>query len=271
MGDELVRQLLPTLNRMAWPESQEATQLGRKAYEIGLDKADEYQSDPKTLAAALRIFQSGESQPYAFAGVAYTLLKAAREEDGSYSEIGLTSSLAWLEKAQALAPDLLEVNMIEAFIYVYSGRYDDARIILDYLENISSVDYYVLRAEIAYWQEQGKLEGAVHWYQKAVMNAETVPQKLRLRKELGDCYFQFQQYDKAVSVYQEAVHFATENPWLWHQMSLAYWEMGDYEEAAHCNRRALKIQKDMPEALKMQDALKEKIDSGGLTKRLFGR
>ena len=122
MGRVLLEKLLPALVKMDWPVKLEATELGRKAYEIGLDKADEYQHDAKVLAAALRTFQTGDSRPYAFAGVAYVLVKASREKDGSYAEPGLSSALDWLEKAQEMAPDITDVNMIEAFIYVYSGR-----------------------------------------------------------------------------------------------------------------------------------------------------
>lgn len=271
MGQTLVEKMLPTLEKMDWPETREATALGLQAYEVGLDKADEYSNDPKSLAAALRAFQSGDSRPYAFAGVAYTLLQASREADGSYSQDGLGAALDWLEAAQDLAPDQVEINMIEAFIYVYSGRFDDARLILDYLGHVEPYNYHLLTAEIAYWEKQGNLEKAVQWYQQAMNAADTVPRKLRLRTGLGDCYLAHRQDDKALEVYKEAVHFARENPLLWHKMSLAYWRKEDFEEAQRCNKRALALRPDFPEALKLEAAIKEKLDKGGLTQRLFGR
>lgn len=271
MGQALIEKMLPDLASRKWPETVEATELGRKAYEVGLDKADEYMRDPRVLAAALSTFQSGDSRPYAYAGVAYILVKASRENNGSYSDLGLSSALEWLEKAQEMAPDVTDINMIEAFIYVYSGRLDDARLVLDYLESINSNDYHVLRAEIAYWQEQGKLDETVYWYEKGINAADSVPQKLRLRSNLGDCYLTMKQYDKAIEVYREAVHFSKENPWLWHNMSLAYWKVEDDEEAARSNSKALALKPDFPEARKMELMLKEKMDTGGFRKRLFGR
>ncbi len=271
MGRILIEKMLPVLSKTNWPESQKASELGRQTYEVGLDKVDEYFDDPKTLASAIRIFQSGDSQPYAFAGIAYTLLKAAREKDGTYAQSGLTSALEWLEKAQNLAPDVVEINMIEAFTYVYDHRFEDARLILDYLESVDSENYHVLRAEVAYWQKQGEIEKALLWYSQAIEAAETVPRKLRLRVKMGDCYFQNKQYDEALSVYEEAIHFSPENAGLWHRMSLAYWGIEEYQEAAYCNRRALKIQADLPEALRMEEALSAKKDSGGITKRLLRR
>ena len=69
MGQTLVEKMLPALAKMDWPDIPEATELGRKAYEIGLDKADEYKRDSRVLASALRTFQSGNSRPYALAGI----------------------------------------------------------------------------------------------------------------------------------------------------------------------------------------------------------
>jgi tetratricopeptide (TPR) repeat protein len=256
---------------MKWPETTAATELGRQAYEIGMDKADDYVNDPRDLAAALRTFQTGKSRPYAFAGVAYTLVKASREKDGTFSQAGLTEALNWLEKAQELDPDVLEINVVEALIYVYSGRFDDARLVLDYLEAIDHRNYYILRAEIAYWQEQGQLDESVRWYEQTISVAETVPQKLRLRRSLGDLYLKHKRYEQAAGVYREAIHFSKENPRLWHNMSVAYWHLGDYQEAQRCNEHALKLNSESPEALKMESALKEKLGTGSLGRRLFGR
>lgn len=271
MGQRLVEKMLPALDKMPWPETTTATELGRQAYEIGLDKADEYVSDAKVLVGALRTFQSGESRPYAFAGAAYTLVKASREQNGSYARAGLDEALKWLEKAQEMDPDVLEINFVEALIYIYSGRFDDARLVLDYLEAIDGENYYVLRAEIAYWQEQGQLEESVRWYEQTIAVAETVPRKLRLRRDLADCYLHFKKYDKAIEAYREAVHFAKENPRLWHNMSIAYWQVGNYEEANRCNQQALKLQSDFAAARQMEEALKDRMGTGSLGRRLFGR
>lgn len=271
MGKILVEKMLPSLSKMTWPENPEATPLGRRAYEIGLDKVDEYSGDPKTLASALRTFQTGESRPYAFAGVAFTLVRASREKEGSYSQLGLNAALEWLELAQELAPDVVEINMIEAYIYIYGGRYNDARLILDYLTDIDPANYFVRAAEMVYWREQGNLDNMIHWFEEASAVAETVPRKLRLRIALADAYLAFGRDDAALNVYQESVHFARENPQLWHKMSLAYWRKEEFEEADRCNKKALALQNDYPEAQKMQEALKDKLDTGGFARRLFGR
>lgn len=270
MGRAIVEKMLPVLAKMEWPENDQVTELGRRTYEIGLDKADEFKFDSKVLASALRTFQSGDSKPFAYAGVAYTLVKAAREADGTYNELGLNASLDWLEKAQDLAPDVTDINMIEAYIYVYSGRFEDARLILDYLQGIDNGNYHVRKAEVSFWQEQGKLEEAVYWYDKAIAAADTVPQKLRLRSDLGDFYLAMGRHEKAIEIYREAIHFAKENARMWHNMSLAYWHLEDFEEAARCNKRALALRPEFSAARKMEAMLDEKMESKGFRKRLFG-
>lgn len=270
MGKEFIEKLLPNLQKMPVPATEEATPQGRQTYVIGLQKVDEYKGETATLIAALRIFQTCNSQPYVFAGVAYTLVHAARESDFTYDQQGLDAAMEWLERAQELAPNEVDINMIEAFIYIYSGRFEDARLVLDYLKNIEPQNSYLMRAEIAYWEGMKELDEAVKWYQKAMDTADTVPQKLHLRNHLADLYLEHGEDEKALKIYQEAVHFSKEDPWLWHGISVVYFNRGDYKEAQRYNKIALDLQ-DFPDGRQMEQELKAKMGTGGLVSRLFGR
>jgi tetratricopeptide (TPR) repeat protein len=270
MGQKLVDKMLPTLNKMEWPESPVASALGLKTYEIGRDKADEYSGNPKSLIDALRIFQSGDSRPFAFAGVAYTLVKAALESDNSYAQKGLDAALDWLEKAQALAADVTDINVIEVDIYIYGGRLDDARLVLDYLKEGDPANYYSTVAEANYWQHKGEIDDAIYWYQRAIDDAGTVPRKLYLRARMGDCYLQFGQYQQALEVYKEAEYFSKDNPYLMHKMSIAHWHLKEYRESSYYNKEVL-AQINLPEAQQLENALKQELGTGGLTDRLFRR
>jgi tetratricopeptide (TPR) repeat protein len=195
---------------------------------------------------------------------------ASKEVDLSYSQEGLDAAMTWLEQAQELAPNEVDINMIEAFIYVYSGRFEDTRLILDYLKNIEPQNIYLMRAEIAYWEGLKDMDQAVKWYQKAMDTAENVPQKLALRNQLADLYLEHGEDDKALKIYQEAVHFSKEDPYLWHGMSVVHFNKEDYKEAHRFNKIALDLL-DFPEARQMERDLNSKMGSGGLVNRLFGR
>jgi tetratricopeptide (TPR) repeat protein len=270
MGRELLKQLLPAIEEMEWPSTQMSTGQGRQTFEVGLEKVYSYQEDPDVLLAALRIFQSGDSSPFACAGVAHTLVVASQAKDGTCSQAGLDQAMVWLEKAQEAEPDIIEINVIEALVYTCGGRLDDARIVLDYLQEQDPTNYHLNVAEVAYWRARNAGENVVHWLEQAMGAAVTVPQRLRMRTKLADHYLETGEQDKALAAYKEAVHFNKDNALLWHKISLIHWTMNDFEEADRCNRAALRL-KNLPEARRLAAALKKKRSKSGLKGRLFGR
>jgi predicted Zn-dependent protease len=270
MGEKLLKQLLPHLEKMSWPVEQGATPQGQVAYMIGLEKVESYTDDPKTLAEALRIFQSGGSAAYAYAGVAYVLVAASREGDGTYAAEGLERAMAWLERAQELLPDDVEVNMIEALVYVYNGRFADARLILDYLHEQEPDNYHIHLAEMAHWSAQNETAQAAVAARKAAQQATTVPQRLRLHSHLAELYLESGQLDEALKLYKETLHLDPRNPLIWHKISLVYWRMEDVDEADRANQQSLRLG-NLAAAQQMAEQIKAKRrgDSGllGLFKR----
>lgn len=270
MGHSLVQQLLPILAKMKWPPNPQPTLVGHKTFEVGVDKVDNYRDDPKTLGAALRTFQTSDSRPYALAGGAYTLVAAAREEDDSYVQEGLDTAISLLERAQETAPDVPDINMIEALIYIYSNRLDDARIVLDYLHRQDPLNYYIHRAELAYWIARNDPQKAISWCEKTMNVAKELPQRLRLQSTLGTLYLRKGEPQKALAVLQEAAHFDPQNPYIWNQLAETYIELNELKEATNYNERALAI-KQFPAALETQARIRRKFGTtGSLRDRLFG-
>lgn len=273
MGKTLVSQMIPALRKLKLSDTEALTTSGYQAFEVGRDKVDAYRGDPKTLGDALRVFQTANSFPYECAGIAFTLVVASRETGGSYYQPGLDEALAWLEKAQAVAPDVTDINVIEPLIYIYGGRLDDARLVLDYLHEQADNHYYLFRTEVDYWQERGDLEKALAWSQRAMEAAETVPQRLRLKSRVGDMYMELGQVDQALETYKEALHFDPDNAWLWHRASLTEWQRENYAEASRLNQKALRLDPDLASARQLREALDEREEessSGGLFGRLLG-
>jgi len=273
MGEQLVNQLLPHLAKVTWPTNPVATPQGRVTYEIGLDKVESYSGDPRLLADAIRTFQSGGSEPFAYAGVAYVLIAASQEPDGSYAPAGLDAAMAWLEKAQALEPDLVDINVIEALIYVYHGRFPDARLVLDYLHDQEPHNYHLHLVETIYWMQQGDVEQTAAAAETAVSRAITPPQRLRLRSQLAEFYLQANHVDEALEIFRENVHFDAQNPLAWHKLSAAYFAKGELEEADRANQQSLRLG-NLPAAQQMAEQIKARrkgesgiLGLGGLFKR----
>ena len=269
MGQQLIAKLVPLLEKVTWPTDMAATEQGRRSYLVGLEKVDAYNGDPNQLTAALKTFVTGGSQPFAYAGAAYTLIAAAEEKDGSYDTEGLDVAMAWLEKAQDLEPDVLEINMLEALIYVHNGRLEDARLVLDYLHDLSPSEYYLYRIEVAYWQALGDVEQTVSWFEQAASVAASVPQRLAMRAQLADFYFRQKMWPEAQETYKEALHFDNSNALLWHKLALIHWQLEDIDEAEKCNQQTLRL-KDFPAARQLEETIKKKKSEGGVWGKLFG-
>lgn len=260
MGQQIVDKLLPGLEKMKWPTDGTASTQGHSAYLIGLEQLDEYKGNPKELMGTLRTFVSGQSAPYAYAGAANILILAAKEKDDSYAESGLEAAMNYLERAQETAEDITEINVTEAYVYIYSGQFDNARLVLDYLHDQDIGNFYVTRAEVAFWKRQGNLEETIHWTDQAIRAADVVPKKLRLKWQLGDLYLDHGMMDEALAVFKEAVHFDRENMALWHKIAMIHVKQGNIEEAYRINQQSLRI-KDYPAGRKLELALKERLSN----------
>lgn len=273
MGRALVSQLLPMLQKMEWTGSPHATPAGALVFRTAIDQADGYRGDPNVLGAALRTVRTGDSLPYMYAGVAYILLVAAGPATPgagrAHDVTGLESALDWLEKAQETAPENVEINVIEALIYTYAERYDDARLVLDYLQGEAPDNYYLLRAETIYWQHAGDYEQALDWNRRALEQAETVPQRLRLKSTEALIHQQAGDATQALEAFTEALHFDDKNAWLCHQISLIHFGQEAIEEAIRFNEKAIALQPDFPEAQALGERLAEQQRSSGFLGRFF--
>ena len=279
MGQALISQLLPALQKLEWRGNRGTTPAGALVFRTTVDQVDGYRGDSRVLGLALRTARTGDSLPYTYAAVAYILLAASGPEtvganpvlvNDAYDATGLEAALQWLEKAQELAPEETAINVIEALIYIYGGRNDDARLVLDYLQQEAIGDYFLQRAEMTYWQHVGEYDEALEWNRRAYQEASTVPQRLRLKSAAAAIHQQAGDIEKALEAYKEALHFDQENAWLCHQISFLCDEQGAHEEAIRFNERALKLQPEMVEAQQFREHLKERQQSSGILGRFFG-
>ncbi|MCB0033724.1 MAG: tetratricopeptide repeat protein [Anaerolineales bacterium] len=276
MGSDLVAKLIPYIERMEWPSNQQINEVGIRAFDIALDEVDSYRNDPKPLQKALLSLQTGGCEPLCYAGIAYTLVAASEEKEGTYAQEGLDEAMKWLEKAQAITPDVIDINFIEALVYVYSDRFEDARLVLDYLQEQSTTDNYRLLVTESILSYRIKdLEGLTYWTDLAGQAAANVPQRLRLIGRVADAFLEAEDYDNALEQYKKAIHFDKDNPALWHKVSLIHWRLENYEEAQRYNQQVLKLDPRIKAAQKMSAALKEKLgqddEGGNALSRLFKR
>ena len=209
MGKKLVKQLLPGLEKMQLPENA-AGDSARSARRIESDwiRLIRIKAIRRRWLDALGTFRSGQSRPFTCAGIAYTLVAASQEQDGSYDPIGLDAAMEWLEKAQETEPDILLINMIEALIYIYNGRFEDARLVLEYLHQQDADQLLFACGRDGSGATAGEIEKAGLWYEQGrQIGASMRRNDYDCKPGWGIFIWSKAFYDKALVMFKEAAHF----------------------------------------------------------------
>lgn len=270
MNDPLLNQLVQMVNNANWPASQRTGMQTRRIYERGLDEVNAFSGDPRSYANALGIFQRTDSCPYAYAGIAYTLAHASWLNDKVDAQ-GITEAIHWLEKAQEWEADRIEINFIEAFIYIISKDLQNGRAVLDYLGRQNPQYYHYCLMEMLYHRYGNRLSGHNTWFEKALNAAQTPPQQAYACALAGNYYLKLGRYDQSIGLFKEVVKIKPDDAWAWHNMSVMLMSMDNYDDASLCNQKALSIM-DFGAARSVEQRLeKYKKMGGSRLGRLFKR
>lgn len=251
-------EILKVAKRTQWSYQKQTTPASTKIYNIGLHKVDTYRGSVAPLLEALGIFYSAHCLPYAYAGVAYTLIPASYVEDTVYDLDGLQLAKIWLTKALDIADDLPQIKFIGAFIEIYSGRYDKAREILDALQSIAATEFHVQLAELEYQCYTKDNTNILAQSSKVIALTEDTPQKLAVYRRISLHYLREDNYEEALKIFQEMAKLAPQDPWLWHNMSTIYFEQKRFLQAVRHNKKALSI-RDFPAARKVETGLRDEL------------
>lgn len=214
----------------------------RRIYEQGLDIINAYRGDPTFFVEGLRAFQATKSCPYAYAGVAFTFAMAAYGYGGEPgNRRGLKKAMEWLEKSQYLEPDRVEINFIEAVIYVNDGQLDNGRAVLDYLNQQDGKNYYLCLTEMNYWYKRNSEQNYLPWAQRAMDLADSDSRRALVTNGLAGFYLKQGRYDQSIKLYRQVAQLDPNDPWAWHNMSIMLVQMKQFKEAKRCNERALNL------------------------------
>lgn len=255
MSQSLSEQLNELIQKVDWPHENTLSAESQAIYEQGIDTLNMYRGDPQVLLDALKIFQKCASQAYAAAGCAYALILAAYESGDDYSVDGLERARTWLIKAQELAPNRVEIDFIEAELYIQLKEYENARLVLDQLNQITPQHFYVCLSEMYYWYAQKQQDQYQYWYDLALPLASNKPRQISLLSRAAGFFLAVQEWKKVIGVYRNLAALDPEDPWMWHNLSLAYYHLERYDKAQQANQKALEIM-DFPVAREMEQILK---------------
>lgn len=258
MGHELLDSLTELVASTSWPDNSFINAKSQHIYETGMDVLNMYRGHPDVLIDALRLFYQTESQPYAYAGIAATLISASYSHGDVYEGDGLRQAQQWLERAQASIADRVEINVVEASLYISMREYDNARLILDYFQQENYEHYQICLAEMHYWQRKESIPQVSEWYRKAMALSTTKVRKIVALNILAGCYLSNKHYKQTIEAYRHLAKLDANDPWLWHNSSIAHYNLKQYKDAAKCNKKALELM-DFQAARDMGKAIEYKL------------
>ncbi|KAA3656428.1 MAG: tetratricopeptide repeat protein [Chloroflexi bacterium] len=265
--NRLVNDLVELIGKMQLPASHRSDANTRRMYEHGLDIINSYRGHPDVFLQGLNVFQRTGSSAYAFAGIAFTLVIASTDQD-SYDENGFMEAMKWLEKAQEWEPDSIEINFIEAVIYINSEQYQNARLVLDHLAGLNPNNYYLALTEMNFHRKRLHKNQYFDWLQKANKLANTPARQANVLNSAASYFLREGNYRESIKFYHEVTKLDPNDAWAWHNMSWMFVRMDKYEDAHLCNQKALSIM-DFGAARNIESQIKEK--KGGGLGRFFGR
>jgi tetratricopeptide (TPR) repeat protein len=243
MSDSLYQDILQVAHQMEWPPNRSIIPGSQAIYEQGLDLVNTYRGHPQVLLEALKIFQATNVLPYALAGLAATLIRASYESGKDFDEEGLKEAFRWMKHAQSMAGNRLEINFVEAWLYIDWKQPEKARQILDQLsmQEQGSANYFLAITEFYYWDRQNKIEKVQFWRDRAKVLAKNNNQHFYVQAMLSWYYLSNNMYVDYIKEAQQITMVAPADPWLWHNLSIAYIQLKIYPEAEKCNKKALEL------------------------------
>lgn len=280
MSDWMVQEFTELYKRVKWPEDTRTTAEQRVLFDQGIDVTNSFRGHPDTLVEALKLFVGSGSRPYAFAGAGYVMGSASYLKGGDYDQHGLETALSWLAKAQEIAPNTPEIDVIEAVIYLQMKRLDNTRKILDHVAGQGTPNYHLCVTYMSYWDSKKDIPQMEHWHKRALEQADTDTRRVFAMTALASAYMMNKMSDKAIEGFKHVLQLNPTDPWAWHNISYMLTHKGQYKEAYFHNQKALGLMdfgvaREIEKYLKTKLGIKDKNaatqkESKNWFKKLFG-
>lgn len=223
------------------PQETAVTPAALSTYKKGLDRVNNYRGHPAILFQALQLFQESDCEPLFYSGVAYALFAASYQQNITYERAGLAVAQTWLERAQAITPNVPEINFVGVFLLLHLGRLAEARPLIQSLTATEPYGYYVRIALLDYYTVKQDEASLTKTYQETLTLAKTIDRRAYLYNRLGRYYMILKAFPKSLAAYQELAQITPNDPWMWHNMSIIYLTRRNYLQALRCNKIALQI------------------------------
>jgi len=220
------------------PDRENATAL----CEAGRQKLANPTGDPEELDSSFQDFKSSlerdPTYPDAYAGIASVLMRAGKRSESEFEHEALEAAFEWAERGLAYDPSNYGCVYAKALALAHLDRADDAFNLATYLLHSSGQRYetYFLLAKSAHLR--AAQNDAMNYAYQAVLTAAEGAQKGEAERALGDLYFEYEQWERALQMYERCIESGPPESRLLHLASMCCARMKDYERALDFSSRS---------------------------------
>lgn len=227
--------------RVSKPTRLEITDDDRVQFEQAEKVLDQYHGLPQQLMAAFEKFIRIENVPLFHAGITSFLIAHSFSHGYEYNAKGLEAAQRWLLVAQEMAPEEKYVLLVGFDYYLAKKEYEPCRELLERGLKLYPNSFEFHNRHISFLTRRG----TVRQIEKVIQNARklrlTSAQKETLINQEAYAYLARRQWSKAVKSYGQVTRMLPNNPWAWHNLSIAQYESKNGFTAFYSNRRALSL------------------------------
>jgi tetratricopeptide (TPR) repeat protein len=182
--------------------------------------------------------------PWCYIGAAEVMQRLSFLVGGAFSPIGLRQGLRFIAQAQAVDPDNADALITRARLLT---SVSDKRWLwlaeetLARAQAIAPSHPRLPMAEATLFERYGQKEKALACVEQGIARAKSPTDQVIARITYANMLLGMGRYDDAVSAYYTLLQTEQNDPWLWHNLSIALYNLQRYDEALSCNQRALSI------------------------------
>jgi tetratricopeptide (TPR) repeat protein len=200
---------------------------------------NDFHGRPEQLQAVFAEIVKIQCLPLFQAALSTFILAQSYISAYNYEKEGLEAANSWLTEAQKLAPDEKGVLMAGFDYYMADKEFPQASDLLKRALNLYPHEFEFHERRINLLMRQGTIRQVEKALQVAYKLRLSREQKQTLYASEANAYLHQRQWAKAVKSHQRLAKLMPNNPWVWHNLSIAQLETKNAFTAYASNRKAL--------------------------------
>lgn len=223
------------------PTRETITEQDRQQFDTFHKKLKEYQGRPEPVIAAFELAKGLESQSLFATAMARVVQTNAYVQGRVYDDALMEEAVEWLELAQSVAPD--EQAVLHAAIDVHSSNqdYEQSKRALDRAQTLYPNEFDFKLCNLHLINRTGTLRQVRKAVGQIDENGLTPKQRRHFWGTAADSFLAHSDWKQSGKLYKKVAGIEPDNPWVWHNLSIARFNDKKTLPAFLANRKALQL------------------------------